>query len=199
MPPLEGRVTIYARDTIEEELMNYWIGQALGAMVTLFGVTTPLFKKKWQMLMALNLNNICSLLSLVFLGEIGSGIFLFIVSIIHGLVNTVHSLRGSVSGKIENVVFMILYVGLGFYGLFTGPAYVPGINVRNMIELLPILGAALCMCFISAHKEKTARLFYVGSNGVWAIYYAIIGSSAGINSVVSVASGLLALYRNREK
>ena len=73
--------------------MNYWIGQGFGIMSTVTDISLPLFKKKWQMLVANFAVNTFLLLNLVFLGQIGSGIFLFLVAMVQACVNLVHTLR----------------------------------------------------------------------------------------------------------
>jgi len=144
-------------------------------------------------------NNVFCALNLIFLDAIGSGIFLFAVATVQALVNLAHALRNT-SGKIlEKIIFVVLYLGLGFYGLFTGPGFVPGINIRNLIELLPIVAAVMNMCFVFSPGEKQARIFFVLCNALWMFYYIIIGSSTVLGSVISVGSGLFALYKNREE
>jgi len=179
--------------------MNYWIGQAFGIFATIAGVSVPVFKKKWQMLVMSLANNVFGALNLVFLNAIGSGIFLFAVAAVQAVVNIGHARRNTSSKAFEKILFVILYLGLGFYGLFTGPNYVPGVNAQNMIELLPIIAAVMNMCFVFSPGEKQARIFFVLCNGLWMCYYIIIGSSAVLGSVISVGTGLFALYQNREK
>lgn len=178
--------------------MNYWIGQAFGIAATVAGVSIPVFKKKWQMLILSLANNIFGALNLVFLDAIGSGIFLFAVAAVQAIVNLGHALRNTGSKAFEKILFVVLYLGLGFYGLFTGPNYAPGINVQNLIELLPILAAVMNMCFVFSPGEKKARIFFILCNALWMVYYFIIGSSAVLCSVISVSTGLFALYKNRE-
>lgn len=178
--------------------MNYWIGQAFGIAATVAGVSVPVFKKKWQMLIMSLANNIFGALNLVFLDAIGSGIFLFGVAAVQAIVNLVHALHNTTGKTLEKIIFVILYLGLGFYGLFTGPNYVPGINVQNLIELLPIIAAVMNMCFVFSPGEKQARIFFILCNALWMFYYIIIGSSAMLCSIISVGTGLFALYKNRE-
>jgi len=179
--------------------MMYWIGQGFGILATIAGVSIPVFKKKWQMLVLSMCNNVFCALNLIFLDAIGSGIFLFAVATVQALVNLIHSLRGTSGKTLEKIIFAALYLGLGFYGLFTGPNYVPGINARNLLELLPIIAACMNMCFVFSPGEKQARIFFVLCNGLWLVYYIIIGSSTLLGSAISVATGLFALYANREK
>lgn len=179
--------------------MRYWIGQGFGLVATAAGISIPLLNKKWKMLVMSIANNVFLALNLVFLDAIGSGIFLFIVGATQGVVNLIHSLRDTQGGKIEKAIFMILYLGLGFYGLFTAPGFVPAVNRQNLIELLPIAAAMMNMFFVSARKERTARTFFVVCNSLWSIYDVIIWSSAFFGAFISVVTGVIALIKNREK
>jgi len=179
--------------------MRYWIGQAFGIVATIAGISIPVFKKKWQMLVLSICNNVFCALNLIFLDAIGSGIFLFAVATIQAVVNLVHAQRNTTGKAFEKIIFLVLYLGLGFYGLFTGPNFTPGINARNLLELLPIVAAMMNMCFVFSPGEKQARIFFVLCNFLWMVYYIIIGSSTVLGSVFSVATGLFALYKNREK
>ena len=179
--------------------MEYWIGQGLGLVATVLNIIMPQFKKKWQMLAADIVANALLGLNLVFLGEIGSGIFLFLVGEIQSVVNLIHTLRDSKVSKLEQVTFFGLYLILGFYGLFTGPNYVPGINWHNLLELLPIVGALLNCFFVFARDPMQARKYLVGCTGAWMVYNGIIGSTAVFGSLFSMVSGIVALIRNRKE
>lgn len=179
--------------------MNYWIGQGFGILSTITDILIPQFRKKWQMLVANIAVNLFLALNLVFLNQIGSGIFLFAVAILQAIVNLIHTLRNTQQKKAELLIFLCLYLGLGFYGLVTGPGYVPGINPRNLLELLPIIGAVLSMCFVSTREENKARFFLLGCTSVWSVYHAIIGSTSFFGSFFSAVSCLIALWRNRKK
>ena len=179
--------------------MNYWIGQGFGILATLSDISIPQFKKKWQMLVANIAVNTFSALNLVFLNEIGSGIFLFSVAIVQAIVNLVHTLREKPPKTWEYALFCCLFVGLGFYGLFTSPGFVFAINGKNLLELLPIIGAVSNMCLIAVPNVQWARFFHLCCSGAWMVYFAIIGSTAAIGSLVSVGSAVLGMARNRKK
>lgn len=179
--------------------MNYWIGQGFGVLSTITDISLPLFKKKWQMLIANFAVNTFLLLNLVFLGEIGSGIFLFLVAMVQALVNLVHTLWESPPKKWEYVLFFCLYVGLGFYGLFTAPGYVPGINSKNLLELLPILGAVFSMLFVSTRDEQKSRAFLLVCSCLWTVYHAIILSTSFFGSFVGVITCIIAMIRDRKR
>lgn len=179
--------------------MHYWIGQGFGVLSTITDISLPLFKKKWQMLVANFAVNTFLLLNLVFLGRIGSGIFLFLVAMIQAVVNLIHTLREKPPKKWEYVVFFILYVGLGFYGLFTAPGFVPAINGKNLLELLPIIGAVFSMLFVCTRDEQRSRVFLLICSVLWTIYHAIILSTSFFGSFVGVITCVIAMIRDRKK
>lgn len=179
--------------------MNYWIGQGFGVLSTITDISLPLFKKKWQMLVANIAVNTFLLLNLVFLGEIGSGIFLFLVAMVQGTVNLVHTLREKDPAKWEYALFFCLYVGLGFYGLVTAPGFVPGINPKNLLELLPILGAVFSMLFVSTRDEQKSRVFLLVCSFLWTVYHAIILSTSFFGSFIGVITCIIAMIRDRKK
>ena len=178
--------------------MRYLIGQAFGLLATVFCILNPVFKKKWQMLAGNISANLFLALNLVFIDRIGSGIFLFLVAIVQSIFGMVHTVKDTKVSKAENGIFLLLYLGLGFYGLICAPGYVPGINCQNLLELLPIIGAVLSMCFVSARQERTARRFLLGCNSVWTVYHAIIGSTSFFGSFISVVTGIIAIYKNEK-
>lgn len=173
--------------------MNYWIGQAFGIVATIAGISIPVFKKKWQMLVLSICNNVFCALNLIFLDAIGSGIFLFAVATVQAGVNLVHALHNTSGKALEKIIFVALYLGLGFYGLFTAPDYVSGINARNLLELLPIIAAVMNMLFVFSRGENKARVFFILCNALWLVYFIIIRSTSGFGAGFSVASGLVAL------
>lgn len=177
--------------------MDRTIGQVIGVLASVVGMLNPVYKKKWQMLINNIATNALLGLNLVFLGEIGSGIFLFCVAVVQGLINLIHTLKEQEVTLPEKIIFFVVYVGLGFYGLVTAPNFVPGLNWQNLRELLPILGAVFSMCFIFTRNEQTARRFLLCCNSVWAIYYIIIGSTSVIGSIVSITLCVISMYRYR--
>ena len=62
--------------------MEYIIGQFFGILMSICCFIGPLFKRKWMMLVNTMAANFFVILSLVFLKEIGSAVFLNLVAII---------------------------------------------------------------------------------------------------------------------
>ena len=88
-------------------------------------------------------------------------------------------------------------IKLGFVGLVTAPGFVPGINARNLLELLPIIGAVLMMLSVFAKGEQTTRKFLLANASVWTVYTGIVGSSTFIAEVGAVIADCVALYKYR--
>jgi len=179
--------------------MLYWIGQGFGILGTAVDVTTPLYKKKWHMLIASMMTNVFYALNLVFLDRIGSGIFMFATAFTQGALNLVHTLRNTKRTALETGIFVLLYLGLGIYGLVTAPGFIPAVNAQNLLELLPILGAMLSMCFIASRDVQRSRWFYLGCACVWGTYYVVIGSSSLLGSVISAITAAAAIIKSRKR
>lgn len=177
----------------------YWIGQAFGLLATIACVLNPIFKKKWQMLTGNLVANLFLALNLVFLNRIGSGIFLFCVAIAQSAMGLVHARRDSQASQPENILFLALYLGLGFYGLISAPGFVPEINRQNLLELLPIAGAVMSMCFVAAPRERTARRFLLACNSIWLVYHGIIRSTSVFGAVFSVITGIIAICKEKKE
>ena len=179
--------------------MNYMLGQAIGLAASGISFLNPLYQKKWQMLANNILTNFLLGLNLLLLGQIGSGIFLFCVAVIQSAVNLIHTLKDRAPTKWEKLLFLVLYVGLGLYGLVTAPGYVPGVNWQNIRELLPIGGAVCSMCFVFARKEQTARGYLLCCDSLWSIYNLLIGTTAAVGSLVSATLGVISIVYYRKK
>ena len=179
--------------------MDYVIAQSVGMIATVMAVITPLMKRKGQMLAVNFINNLCLTLNMVFLHQIGSGVFLCIVAMVQIIVNAIHLLRGTKGKAVETLVFLLLYLGFGFFGLVTAPDFVLAVNGKNLLELLPIVGAVSNMCLIAVPNVQWARFFHLCCSGAWMVYFAIIGSTAAIGSLVSVGSAVLGMARNWKK
>ena len=178
--------------------MAYWLGQFCGILATVGCIIVPFFRYKWQMLADVVATNLLMALNFILIGQIGSAAFLCGVATVQGVISLVHNQQKEDAGKVEIGVFFLLYLVLGFYGLVAGPGYVPGINGRNLLELLPICGALFNMVFILVREPKTARRVLLLINVIWAVYSAIVGAAAFFAEVVTMMTTLYAMYRYRK-
>ena len=178
--------------------MSYIIGQILGLLSTVCTIILPFFKKKWQLMAANIAVNLLICLNMLLIGQIGSAAFLCLVAVIQSAVSMVHSNKGTKAGIGETVLFTLLYLGAGFFGLFTSPEFVWAINTYNLIELMPIIGALLLMVSVFAPDEQSTRKWLLGNALIWTVYTAIVGSTAFFTDLVCVISTSTALYKYRK-
>jgi len=88
--------------------MNRTVGQIIGIASSVITVLNPVYKKKWMMLCNNIMTNLLLGLNLVFLGEFGSGIFLFAVAVVQAIINLIHTLKGQQVKTAEKIIFFIL-------------------------------------------------------------------------------------------
>ena len=179
--------------------MAYIIGQALGLMSTVCTIILPFLKKKWQILSANIAVNLLICLNMLLIGQFGSAAFLCLVAVVQSIVSIGHNTKGTKVSLPETIIFTILYVGFGFLGIFTAPDFVWAINAKNLIELMPIIGALLLMVSVFAPDEQTTRKWLLGNAIIWTVYTAIVGSTAFFTDLVCVFSTSMALYKYRKK
>ena len=179
--------------------MQYIIGQILGIGSTVCTIILPFFKKKWQILAANILVNLLISLNFILIGKIGSAAFLCMVAIVQSIVSMVHDNKGTPISLVEKILFLVLYVGFGFFGIITAPGFVWAINTANLLELMPIVGALMLMFSVFSKDEQTLRKFLLANATIWTIYTAIVGSTAFFTDLVCMVSTTSALIKYRKK
>lgn len=179
--------------------MTYIIGQMLGIFSTICTIILPFFKKKWQIL-ALNIAvNLLIALNFILIGQFGSGAFLCMVAIVQSIVSISHSSKGTKVRLWETVLFTVLYVGCGLFGIVTAPGFVPEVNTANLLELMPIIGALMLMVSVFAPDEQSTRKWLLANALIWTVYTAIVGSTAFFTDLFAAISTTSALYKYRKK
>ena len=179
--------------------MSYIIGQILGIGSTICTIILPFFKKKWQILTANIMVNLLIALNFILIGKIGSAAFLCLVAIAQAIVSMVHDKKGTAISLTEKILFLVLYVGFGFFGIFTAPGFVPEINTQNLLELMPIVGALMLMFSVFSKTEQTMRKFLLVNATIWTIYTGIVGSTAFFTDLFCMISTTSALIKYRKK
>ena len=179
--------------------MQYIIGQILGIGSTVCTIILPFFKKKWQILAANILVNLLISLNFILIGKIGSAAFLCMVAIAQSIVSMVHDTKGTPISLVEKILFLLLYVGFGFFGIVTAPGFVRELNTTNLLELMPIVGALMLMFSVFSKDEQTMRKFLLANATIWTIYTAIVGSTAFFTDLVCMISTTSALIKYRKK
>lgn len=179
--------------------MAYIIGQILGLIATGQCIIASFFKKKWQMLVNTMIMNFFMALNYLLIGAMGSAFFMCIVAVIQTIISLVHTLKDTKVTMVEKGIFFVLYVGLGFFGMVTAPGFVPGINWKNALELLPIIGAVLNMITVFVRDEQETRKFFFLNASVWSVYTAVIMSTTFFAEFFAAVSTAIALYKFRKK
>ena len=129
----------------------------------------------------------------------GVWIALCLVAIAQSAIALPRAGTGREPSATETVVFTFLYLGFGFLGIITAPNFIWQINSRNLLELLPILGALSQMISVFVPDEQNTRKWLLCNAVFWVIYSAAVGSSVVVNDLLAVISTSSALYKYRKK
>jgi len=174
--------------------MMYYIAQAMGILATIFCFIMPLFKKKWQMLLINAAGNLFFILNLLLLGLHGGNIFANTTAMIVNLVSLVqvfisfwHVQKEKPVTMAENIVFLALYVGLGFIGF------------HRVLDLLPIIASVFNMLAAFQRNEQKTRYLVLCNASIFCTYYIIIGSTSLLAELLAVVTTVIALIRYRKK
>ena len=176
----------------------YLIGQILGIGATIVSILMPMLHKKWQMLAATIGCNLLLALNFILIGQLGSGAYLCFVAIIQSVVSMRHTVRNTKASTAEQFLFLGLYIGFGLFGIVTAPGFVLEASYSNLLELLPIVGAAILTFSIFAPNEQTTRKFLLANITIWAVYTALIGSTTFFAEVAAFITTATALYKYRK-
>lgn len=175
----------------------YILGQICGLIGTVITVITPQFRKKEQMMLCNALVNAMNALNFWLIGQAGSAISLCLVGIAQSLVSIWHERRQAAVARWETVLFFLLYVGFGFYGMVSAEGFIWELSWQNALELLPIIGALMLMLSVFAKSAQRTRFFLLCNGAVWAVYSAIAGAAVFFTAVASAVSSLVAMLKYR--
>ncbi len=177
----------------------YILGQILGIGSTVCTIILPFFRKKWQILVLNIAINVLVAANMVMIGQIGSAAFLCMVAVVQSIVSMCHDSRGTPVSLAEKILFTVLYVGFGVFGIVTAPDFVWALNWDNILELMPILGALMLMFSVFSKTEQTLRKFLLANAAIWTTYTGIIGSTVFFTDLASLISTAAALYKYRNQ
>ena len=175
--------------------LNYIIAQAFGIFATLCCFAMPLFKRKWQMLLVNVAGNLFFILNLLFLGyhETGSifanatAMIVNVVSLVQVLISYWHVKKGTPVTTAENIIFLLLYVGMGFVGF------------NRALDFLPIIASVFNMLAVFQKDEQKTRLLVLCNASIFCAYYIIIGSTSLLAELMAVITTLIGLIKYRKK
>ena len=175
--------------------LNYIIAQAFGIFATLCCFAMPLFKRKWQMLLINVASNLFFILNLLLLGfhETGdlfanaTAMIVNLVSLVQVLISYWHVKKGTPVTKAENIIFLLLYVGMGFIGF------------NRVLDFLPIIASVFNMLAVFQKDEQKTRVLVLFNASIFCIYYIILGSTSLLAELLAVITTLIGLIRYRKK
>ena len=175
--------------------MIYYIAQAFGIFATLCCFAMPLFKKKWQMLLITIGGNLFFILNLLFLGlhETGNlftnatAMLVNLVSLVQVLISYWHVKKNTPVSNLENIHFLLLYVGMGFMGF------------NRALDLLPIVGSVFNMLAVFQKDEQKTRYLVLCNASIFCAYYIILGSTSLLAELMAVITTVIALIKYRKK
>lgn len=179
--------------------MAYTIGQALGILATVLGISLPFWKKKSQMLIVTAVTNFLVACNFLLIGKIGSAFVLDLVAVAQSFVSLHHVKKDTPVTRGEHVLFLLLYIGLGFAGIVSAPGFVPELSAANLLELLPIAAAVIIVSAVFVRDEQKTRALSLGNAALWIIYDAIIGTTAVFSQIFSFIAITAALIKYRKK
>lgn len=175
--------------------LTYIIAQAFGIFATLSCFAMPLFKRKWQMLLVNVAGNLFFILNLLLLGlhETGNlfanatAMIVNVVSLVQVLISYWHVKKETPVTTAENIVFLLLYVGLGFVGF------------NRALDFLPIIASVFNMLAVFQRDEQKTRILVLFNASIFCLYYIIIGSTSLLAELLAVITTLVGLIKYRKK
>lgn len=174
--------------------MIYYLAQAFGIFATLCCFIMPLFKKKWQMLLVNVAGNLFFILNLLLLGANEGNLFVNstamivnLVSLLQVLLSYWHVQKEKPVTKAENILFLLLYVGLGFVGFY------------RALDFLPIIASVFNMLAVFQRDEQKTRILVLCNASIFCAYYIIIGSTSLLAELLAVVTTVIALLKYRKK
>jgi len=174
--------------------MIYYIAQAFGILATLCCFAMPLFKRKWQMLLINVGGNLFFILNLLLLGANEGNLFanstamiVNLVSLVQVLLSYRHVQKETAVTNVENIVFLLLYVGMGFIGF------------QRALDLLPIVASVFNMSAVFQKDEQKTRYLVLFNASIFCTYYIIIGSTSLLAELMAVITTVIALIKYRKK
>lgn len=179
--------------------MMYYIGQAFGIVATILCICTPLINNKRLILLILSIANLFTAVNLIMINEIGSAVLLNSLAVFHTLIQLYHLVKNSEPPKAEVILFFLLYIGLGVFGMLKALDFSPAFNIKTLIEFTPILSAIMFMLGVIAKTEQNTCKFLLCNCTLYIIYYGAVGSSAVFAVVFSAVTNVIALIKHRKQ
>ena len=138
--------------------------------------------------------NLFFILNLLLLGANEGDLFLNSTAMIVNLVSLVqillsyrHVQKDTPVTKTENIIFLLLYVGMGFIGF------------QRVLDFLPIIASVFNMLAVFQKDEQKTRYLVLFNAAIFCTYYIIIGSTSLLAELMAVITTVIALIKYRKK
>lgn len=167
--------------------MEHMIGQVFGLLSTVCCLVMPQLKEKRNMLLANGLNNALVIVNITLVDGFGSAVLVCAVAILQVFAMLRHLQKETpVTGR-ENETFLLLYVICGLAGF------------RTLVDALPVAGAVFNMLATFQRDEQRTRWLLLINAATFAAYYVIIGSTALLSVLCTIASTVFGLIRYKKR
>lgn len=170
------------------------IGQAFGVLSIIVGVISMQLKKRWQILLALAFLNLFLVFNQCFLGMSPSAIIVCALAAVHCPINAYKVWRGRPAGRVENIVWSVLYFAAFGVGIF--------LSVRagtiSWMDIFPFFGIVTFIFSVFVPKERDVRIFTLLNALVYFIYNLLNLNIAAISQMLTMISVVIAMIRYRE-
>lgn len=173
----------------------YLLGQIFGIVGAVTTIIQPQFHKKAQILLCGMFINTMSILNFILIGHIGSIVYLCAVSIVQSGIMVLHIKRDTQVSKLELILFTIIYVGMGIWGIITAEGFAWELSSQNLLEIIPIVGAMMFMLSVFARGEQRTRAFLMLNGISMMIYTGLVGATTFFGCTASTISSMIALWR----
>lgn len=166
--------------------MRYYVGQALGLLITVGVVLSLQMKKKGQILTVSLMANLLSAGNVLLLDGFNSAVLVNVLACLQILVTFWHEKKQLAMPVWEKLAFFGLYMALCVWGY------------HKPLDLLSFVAATFYMLSVFQKKEQHIRLFLLGNMTTWAVYHLILGSTALLAQLAGITSSVIALIRYRK-
>lgn len=170
------------------------VGQVFGVLAIITGVISMQLSKRWQILVALAFLNLFLVFNQLFLGMSFSATIGCGLAAIHCPINAYKVKKGKPAGRVENVIWSVLYFASWGVGLYISAR----MGIASWMDVLPFFGVLTFVISVYVPKERDVRIFTLLNALVYLVYNALNMNIAAVSQVLTILSVIVALVRYRE-
>lgn len=171
------------------------IGQICGLLVLVGSVISIQLPKRWQILLVGAAANFFAAVNQLLVGSGLTACFACIVATVNCSISAYRSQKGIEPGKLENIVWSVLYLiawAAGFFISFANGA-------ASALDIFTLFTTLLFIGHVLSKDERNMRIFHVANSATFFVYDVINLNIVALAKLFSTISGVIALYRYRNK